>query len=385
MQQEIVLAMLAKEPSHGYELRARFNDALGPLGDEINAGQIYVTLGRLEKAGLVATVETSPPLNARPQGIPLTAAGEEQIAEWVHEVNWPRPDLAEFHLKWSRPRRPRLADPISIVGAQRRNSCAGARGTARRNEGAVPLGRQLAPRRDRAPFAELTSAGWRPEREWTKRGDHDDDAERQSERPGPQAILRKRYRPRTCRRGRRPRHRAGETVAIMGPSGCGKSTLLHLLSGLDRPTEGEVWLQGADSTTWGSDDSPGCAEVRSGSSSRPSPRRRAHGTRERRASRSAARARAKFARRRATNSSKVSASPIGLPPSVGPLGWAAPACGHRAGSRQRSCRRVCGRAHGQSRQRATVEVLKLFEDLHASELTIVVVTHDEGSRRPRTG
>src|ERR1700734_2586722 len=58
MQQEVVLAMLAKEPSQGYQLRARLNDALGPLGEALNAGQVYVTLGRLEKAGLVAVEET---------------------------------------------------------------------------------------------------------------------------------------------------------------------------------------------------------------------------------------------------------------------------------------------------------------------------------------
>jgi len=40
-----------------------------------------------------------------------------------------------------------------------------------------------------------------------------------------------------------------EFVAVVGPSGCGKSTLLHLIAGLDRPTAGEIVVDGLNLTT----------------------------------------------------------------------------------------------------------------------------------------
>src|SRR5260370_2974357 len=40
----------------------------------------------------------------------------------------------------------------------------------------------------------------------------------------------------------------GQFVAIMGASGSGKSTLLGLLAGLDAPTSGQIFLDGADIT-----------------------------------------------------------------------------------------------------------------------------------------
>jgi DNA-binding PadR family transcriptional regulator len=120
MQQEVLLALLAKEPAQAYRLRARLDEALGPLGEALNAGHVYVALGRLEKAGLVALEEAAGSADRSDRKVySLTAAGQDRVGEWLAEVTWPKPDLAEFHLKLIAAATAGLADPISIVEGQR--------------------------------------------------------------------------------------------------------------------------------------------------------------------------------------------------------------------------------------------------------------------------
>jgi len=117
MQQEVLLAMLAKEPCQGSQLRARLGRALGPLGEAMNEGHVYVTLARLEKGGLIARQRGA---SAQDRKVyELTAAGQERVTEWITDVNWPKPDLAEFHLKLITAAQAGLADPVGIIDAQR--------------------------------------------------------------------------------------------------------------------------------------------------------------------------------------------------------------------------------------------------------------------------
>jgi DNA-binding PadR family transcriptional regulator len=121
VQQEVVLALLTKEPSHGYELRARLRQALGPLGEAMNDGQIYVILSRLEKAGLASCELAHGGQDRGDRKVyALTAEGHQRVSEWLSELSWPKPDLAEFHLKLLAAAASGLADPIGIVDAQRR-------------------------------------------------------------------------------------------------------------------------------------------------------------------------------------------------------------------------------------------------------------------------
>jgi DNA-binding PadR family transcriptional regulator len=123
--QEVLLALLAKEASHGYQLRAQLQLALGPLADVLNAGHVYVTLTRLEKAGLVASQRVGQTDRPDRKVYALSEAGRARVTQWLEDTSWPKPAPAEFHLKLVAAAAAGLGDPVRLVDAQRHALLAG--------------------------------------------------------------------------------------------------------------------------------------------------------------------------------------------------------------------------------------------------------------------
>jgi DNA-binding PadR family transcriptional regulator len=129
--QEVLLALLAKEPAHGYQLRAQLQLALGPLAEALNGGHVYVTLTRLEKAELVVSRRVGQGDRPDRKVYELTPAGRTRVETWLRDTSWPKPAPAEFHLKLVAAAAAGLADPVGIVDVQRRSVLLGLRDAQR--------------------------------------------------------------------------------------------------------------------------------------------------------------------------------------------------------------------------------------------------------------
>jgi DNA-binding PadR family transcriptional regulator len=109
------LALLANAPRHGYELgqalELLFGDALPPL----NVGQIYTTLQRLERDGLVEGVHVTQAHRPDKKVYELTPAGRAALAEWL-AAPVPPPQLRdEFFMKLVLSHLPGVAGGASAV------------------------------------------------------------------------------------------------------------------------------------------------------------------------------------------------------------------------------------------------------------------------------
>ena len=116
---ELFLALLAGDGVHGYELKQSLEQEFGELLPALNAGQIYSTLARLERDGLVIgeSVEGD---SRRKRVYELTESGRAALAGWI-ETPVPGTRLKDdFFMKFVVVTSARLADPQALLEAQRR-------------------------------------------------------------------------------------------------------------------------------------------------------------------------------------------------------------------------------------------------------------------------
>lgn len=100
MLKHALLALLAQQPCHGYELKVTFEKTMGGLWPEINIGQVYTTLSRLERDGLVTSqVVDSPGERTDKKVYELTHAGRLELQHWLAQPSASIQIKNEFFVK----------------------------------------------------------------------------------------------------------------------------------------------------------------------------------------------------------------------------------------------------------------------------------------------
>jgi DNA-binding PadR family transcriptional regulator len=84
-----MLALLSEGPKYGLQLREEFEARTGEVWP-LNVGQVYTTLQRLERDGLVESESDAAGEEGPQRGFRITAAGEQELAQWLRTP----PDLS---------------------------------------------------------------------------------------------------------------------------------------------------------------------------------------------------------------------------------------------------------------------------------------------------
>jgi DNA-binding PadR family transcriptional regulator len=116
-----LLALLAKGPAHGYELKQSLEKLFGAAYPQPNVGQIYVTLGRLEKSGLITGRDVNQSGRPNKRIFELTEAGHEAVAAWFEETSSEPRVRDEFFVKLALAPETGMGDPIGLINRQRRH------------------------------------------------------------------------------------------------------------------------------------------------------------------------------------------------------------------------------------------------------------------------
>jgi DNA-binding PadR family transcriptional regulator len=92
------LALLAERPQHGYELKLGYERRFAPVVPALNAGQVYTTLARLERGGLVRGSDAAVG-GRQKRTYELTEAGRKALEDWLATPATARRLRDDFFLK----------------------------------------------------------------------------------------------------------------------------------------------------------------------------------------------------------------------------------------------------------------------------------------------
>ena len=247
-----LLGLLEREPSHGYDLKRDYDTFFG-RAKPLPSGQVYSTLGRLARDGMVTGGDTEPGAGPDRKRYAITSLGAREVDAWLSEPAEPEPHLqtvlfakvvlalmlgkpAEEYLDAQRSAHVRRMRELTEV-----KRTGGLMDALLADHGLFHLEADLrwidvtAARLDRpgGTGACLMTSPDQPA----------------ATRPSGGLIIEARNVSRSFGQTRAlagasltvPR---GEILAVMGPSGSGKSTLLHCLAGIYAPDSGEIWFDG---------------------------------------------------------------------------------------------------------------------------------------------
>lgn len=94
-----VLALLADGPAHGYELKQKLEDAFGSAWPEVNIGQVYATLARLERDGLISGCHVPQPNRPDKKVYELSREGHAELTRWLQSPPEPGRLNHDFFMK----------------------------------------------------------------------------------------------------------------------------------------------------------------------------------------------------------------------------------------------------------------------------------------------
>ena len=114
-----ILALLANEPAHGYEIRRGLEERFGSVIAPLNAGQVYVTLQRLQRDELVADDAVAQRGRPDKRVYRLTEAGRRALEEWMGTASAPTRLRDDFFMKLVFAHAIGLADPAELIERQR--------------------------------------------------------------------------------------------------------------------------------------------------------------------------------------------------------------------------------------------------------------------------